>query len=329
MRTPPTILITGGAGFIGSHLVDAYRAAGWEVAVLDNLSTGRRENVPPDVRLYEADVRDADAVLAAFRDFRPDCVSHQAAQASVARSVREPAFDAEVNILGGLNVLAAARAADVGRVIFASSGGAIYGEVPEGQRAAEDWPARPVSPYAASKFAFEVYLDVYARQYGLRYTILRYANVYGPRQDPHGEAGVVAIFIDALRRGKPVRLYAMQEAGDDGCVRDYIDVGDVAAAHRLATERELDGCFNVGTGEGRRTVEVLEAVAKALGVEPTAERVGPRPGDLQRSVLDSSRLQAHGWRPSTPFPAGILRTARSFEANTPAGRPASFGLAAD
>src|SRR5690606_27160174 len=230
-------LVTGGAGFIGSHLVDALVARGARVAVLDNLATGRGDNVPDGVELMPVDLRDAARVYEAVAAFRPTHIFHQAAQASVKVSVDDPAADAAINIVGGLHLLDAARRAGVERVVFASTGGAIYGEVPEGERAREDWPLRPKSPYGASKAAFEQYLEVYRQNFGLPYTVLRYANVYGPRQDPFGEAGVVAIFTGRLLKGQPVQLFARREPGDDGCVRDYVWVGDVVQANLLAVER--------------------------------------------------------------------------------------------
>ena len=308
------VIITGGAGFIGSHIVDALLQKGAEVAILDNFSSGKRENIPPSVPVYEVDVRDAAGVLAAFADFAPTHVSHQAAQISVSESVKDPVFDADVNVMGGLNVLEAARRVGVQRFVFASTGGAIYGEVPEGQRANESWPARPASPYAASKASFEHFLGVYQVQFGLPITVLRYGNVYGPRQDPHGEAGVVAIFAKRLLEGKPVRVYARERKGDEGGVRDYVFVADVVAANVLALENGLDGVYNVAAGQGRSTTEVLKAVAGSLGVEPQVDWRGVRPGDLQRSVLDPSALERLGWRAEVDFAEGIKRTVEWFGA---------------
>ncbi|MBO8141287.1 MAG: NAD-dependent epimerase/dehydratase family protein [Firmicutes bacterium] len=305
-------LVTGGAGFIGSHLVETLLARGWQVAVLDNFATGRRENVPEDAVLFEADVRDQDAVARAVADFRPTHIFHQAAQASVKVSVDDPALDAAINVMGGLSVLEAARRSGVRRVVVASTGGAIYGEVPEGQRASEEWPLRPKSPYGVAKAALEQYLEAYRQNFGLAGTVLRYANVYGPRQDPLGEAGVVAIFANRVLGGRPVTLFARREPGDEGCVRDYVWVGDVVAANLLAAERELDGCFNVGTGVGSTTRQVLAAIEAAAGARARVEPAPPRPGDLERSVVDASRLAACGWSPRVGLEEGIRRTVEWF-----------------
>ncbi len=305
------VLVTGGAGFIGSHIVESLLEEGLEVAVLDNLSTGRRENLPKGVPLYEVDLRDREGVERVFRDFRPTHVSHQAAQASVKVSVEKPLLDFEANLLGGLHLLEAARRHGVEKFLFASTGGAIYGEVPEGERAQETWPPRPKSPYGASKAAFEHYLAAYGQNYGLPWVALRYGNVYGPRQDPQGEAGVVAIFIGRLLKGQPVTLYARRRAGDEGCVRDYVYVGDVVRAHNLAL-RSLEGVYNVGTGEGRTTLEVLRAVEGALGLRAEVEPAPPRPGDLERSVLSPDKLMAHGFRPEVGFEEGVRLTVEAF-----------------
>jgi len=257
------------------------------------------------------DLRDKEGVERAFREFRPTHVSHQAAQASVKVSVEDPVLDFEVNLLGGLNLLEACRQYGVEKLVFASTGGAIYGEVPEGERAEETWPPRPKSPYAASKAAFEHYLSVYGQSYGLKWVSLRYGNVYGPRQDPHGEAGVVAIFAERVLKGLPVTLYARKTPGDEGCVRDYVYVGDVAEAHALALF-SLEGIYNVGTGEGHTTREVLMAVAEAAGKAPEVQPAPPRPGDLERSVLSPLKLMAHGWRPKVGFQEGIRLTVDHF-----------------
>jgi UDP-glucose 4-epimerase len=289
------VLVTGGAGFIGSHIVDRMLADGHEVAVIDDLSTGRRENVARAARFYELDLRDREGVSKVVSDFRPSHVTHQAAQASVAISVREPMQDASVNVIGGLNLLdACTKDSPVERFVFASTGGAIYGEVPEGTRATEEKVPTPISPYAIHKFTFEQLLSVYRRERGLTTTTLRYANVYGPRQDPHGEAGVVAIFFGLLLSGKPLRINARLKEGDDGCVRDYVYVNDVAQANAFALAgRVTESILNVGTGSPTTTLElargIMQVAERDVGTVPGAYR----PGDLERSVLDTTKLGAY------------------------------------
>lgn len=309
-------LVTGGAGFIGSHLVDALHGRGATVGIVDNFVTGRRENVNQLADVFEVDLQDRFAVRNAVREFRPTHIFHQAAQASVKVSVDDPLHDAAINIVGGLHLLEAAREVGVERFVFASTGGALYGEVPEGEAATEDWPLHPKSPYGASKAAFERYLDVYRQNFGVRYTVLRYANVYGPRQDPFGEAGVVAIFISRLLQGTPVTLFARREPGDEGCVRDYVYVDDVVAANLRAAAAELDGFYNVGTGIGTTTRQVLAAIEVSLQTEARIKPAPPRPGDLERSVVEPARLRAFGWTPTVPFVDGIRRTVAWFRQRT-------------
>ncbi|MEZ6122673.1 MAG: SDR family NAD(P)-dependent oxidoreductase [Planctomycetaceae bacterium] len=260
------LLVTGGAGFIGSHVADRALSKGWKVAVIDNLVSGHRENVPPEAEFFKVDIRDREAVNAVFVDFQPTLVSHQAAQASVAVSVREPQMDADVNILGSLNILAACVAQKVQRIVFASTGGAIYGEVPEGIRAGIDFSPVPISPYACSKFAVEKYLECFRIEHGLQYTVLRYANVYGPRQDPHGEAGVVAIFCNRIIAGESIQVNARKASGDDGCVRDYVFIDDVAGANIAALENRIpDPILNVGTGQETSTRQLAEILQREIG----------------------------------------------------------------
>jgi UDP-glucose 4-epimerase len=288
------VLVTGGAGFIGSHVVDELTRAGHEVAVLDDLSTGKRENLARDVRFYAVDLEDRTATFAAVSDFRPEVVSHQAAQASVARSMREPIHDARVNLIAGLNLLDACVAQRVARVVFAGTGGGVYGEVPEGDAATEDTPPRPKSPYAIHKLAFEQLLGVYAREHGFHEHTLRYANVYGPRQDPLGEAGVIAVFAASVRAGRPLFVHARRKSGDDGCVRDYVHVRDVARANALAVDGKIaESCLNVGTGVGTTTRSLAVAVMNALGREVLVESRPPRPGDVERSVLNAARAERY------------------------------------
>lgn len=309
------VLVTGGAGFIGSHVADALLAAGHEVAVLDDLSTGRRENVPKAARFFEADVRDAAHVGEAFAAFKPECVAHQAAQTSVSVSTREPVRDAAINVVGGLVVLDASVKHGVGRFVFASTGGAIYGEVPDGTRAAVDTPPRPLSPYACAKYAFEAYLGAYAHEHGLRSIVLRYANVYGPRQDPYGEAGVVAIFTERLMARQPIQINARRAVGDDGCVRDYVYVGDVVRANVAAISGTAPAAvFNVCTGEATTTMQLARTLESELGVRAEIGSGPRRAGDIERSVLEPGVAVALG--PATSLDAGLRETIAWFRARS-------------
>ena len=305
------VLVAGGAGFIGSQIADALIAAGHQVLVIDDLSSGRRENVPREAGFAQVDIRDVEKLLSAVADFRPQAVSHQAAQVSVSKSARRPVWDAEINVIGSLNLLHACVRHGIERLVFASSGGAIYGEVPEGRRAAVDWPAHPLSPYGTAKLAVEHYLDFYRHEYGLVSCILRYANVYGPRQDPYGEAGVVAVFSTNLLRGESIQINARAETGDPGCVRDYVYVGDVVGANLAALQGRLDGrIVNVGTGRATSTLELARIVEAAAKVKATI-RFGPhRVGDLERSVLDAS--EDDPVHPYTPLEEGIEETVAWF-----------------
>ena len=301
------ILVTGGAGFIGSHVCEQALAAGHEVAALDDLSNGKRENLPPEVKLYVDDVRNADAVQRAFTDFRPQAVSHQAAQASVPVSVKQPVFDAEVNLLGSVNVLQACMDAGTSRFVFASTGGAIYGDIPEPEIAAVGRVPRPETPYAASKLAVEGYLKFY-RDRGITCTSLRYANIYGPRQDPHGEAGVVAIFCQRLLAGESLQINARRETGDRGCLRDYTYVADVVKANLAALDGDLHAdILDVGTGIATDTQTLLETLAMTAKVDPTIRFAPPRDGDVQRSVLDNTMISGHIGS-STALSTGLAKT---------------------
>lgn len=286
------VLVTGGAGFIGSHVVDNVLKKGWQAAVIDDLSSGNEGNIADGVKFYKVDIRDREAVQNAFREFKPDLVSHQAAQASVAVSVREPILDASINIVGSLNVLDAAVEVGTKRIIFASTGGAIYGEVPPGVRASsQTTPPNPMSPYAASKFAVENYLRCYRHEHGLDFTVLRYSNVYGPRQDPHGEAGVVAIFCNRLIAGEGIRVNAMKKEGDEGCIRDYVFIDDVAGANLAAMEGRIEqDIINICTGSETNTLKLANAVQTALGTSCEIGFGPLRAGDVERSVLDPTDL---------------------------------------
>jgi UDP-glucose 4-epimerase len=301
------IFITGGLGFIGSHVAELAAAEGHEVAVFDNLSTGHRSNVSAAVKVFEADLRDAGALDSAVSMFQPDLISHQAAQASVPKSFLNPEQDAEVNVMGTLNLLESARRHGVRRVVMASTGGAIYGEVPEGAVGRVGGPEHPSTPYAVSKLAGEQYLAVYARHHGLLGTVLRYSNVYGERQNASGEAGVVAIFCQALLRGASVHVNGRLVSGDRGCLRDYVYVGDVARANLLALGGQLAPVFDVGTGVGTDARTLAETLMAGVGVSTPIVGAEPRRGDVQRSVLDGvPLLEALGQ--VTPLAQGLART---------------------
>jgi UDP-glucose 4-epimerase len=293
-------LVTGGAGFIGSHVVDALVARGDEVVVLANLSSGRSENVNGAARLVTADVRDGEAVASAFAEAKPETCFHLAAQADVRVSIAQPVFDAEVNLLGTINVLESARASDA-QVVFSSTGGAIYGECE--RPADEDSPRRPLAPYGTSKLAGEEYLATWSRLYGAGHVALRYGNVYGPRQDPHGEAGVVAIFFGRIADGQELHIY-----GDGSQTRDYVFVADVVAA-TLAAAQAPAGVYNVGTAVETSVVDLAEACKRASGVDAEVVFDPARLGELARSVLDPSRAeQAFGFRPGTSLDDGLTAT---------------------
>ncbi len=302
------IIVSGGAGFIGSHVAEQLLARGHEVAVVDNLSTGKRENVPGGARFYETDVRGG--CKGVFEDFGPEALCHQAAQMDVRRSVREPDFDADVNILGTLRLLENCVKHDLQRVVFASSGGAIYGEQ-EAFPATEEHPQYPISPYGVSKLAGERYLHFYHAQYGLSYVALRYANVYGPRQDPHGEAGVVAIFCGNLAEGRASKING---SGDQ--TRDYVYVGDVARANVLALEGEApNGAYNVGTGAETSVNELYDRMCRLSGRNLLPQRGPQLPGEQRRSCVDPSQAsRALNWWPEVDLDTGLKETLRTFTA---------------
>jgi UDP-glucose 4-epimerase len=306
MRT----LVTGGAGFIGSNLVDALLARGDEVTVLDNLSTGRRVNLDGALsggaRLAEVDVRDDAGVGALFADARPDLVFHLAAQIDVRKSVEDPYFDAAVNVGGTANVLEAARATDVGRVIFVSTGGALYGEGADKQLPLpESTPIAPLSGYGQSKYAAEGYLGLFERLHGLSGMSLRLGNVYGPRQDPLGEAGVVAIFCGLLKNGGRPTVY-----GDGTQTRDYIYVGDVVSAALAAGATRLGGAVNIGTGREASVLDLVDILAGIEGREDFTPEFAPeRAGEVQRISLDAALAGRElGWTPQTTLEQGLAQT---------------------
>jgi UDP-glucose 4-epimerase len=300
------ILVTGGAGFIGSHLAERLVGDGHQVVVLDDLSSGKRHQVPAAANFYHMDVESRWLDRVVERE-RPEAVCHLAAQMSVSRSVREPLFDARVNIIGSLGLLAACQAHGVGRVIFASTGGAIYGDaatIPT----PETYTAAPVSPYGASKLSFEHYLHVYREVHGLSSVALRFANVYGPRQDPHGEAGVVAIVSRALLLGGTALIN-----GDGAQTRDYVYVGDVVEAISSAVNSDVTGSYNVGTATETDVNELYRLIASAAGSSAEPEHGPPRPGEQKRSCLAIEHVRADlGWQPRVALAEGIPLTVDFF-----------------
>ena len=305
------VLVSGGAGFIGSHLVRAYLAAGDEVTVLDDLSSGKRENLPQGVPLVQADVRSPEARhLAATGGFT--ILNHHAAQMDVRRSVEDPFFDAQVNVLGLLNLLQGARAGGVRRVVFASSGGTVYGDNAE-PPTPETAPKLPASPYGTAKLTSEYYLATFSQLFGLEAVALRYSNVYGPRQNPHGDAGVVAIFGKRMLEGEPITIY-----GDGEQTRDLVYVEDVAAANVLAAElplrplSSLDArAYNIGTGVETSVNRLAALIAAAAGGKSEIRRAPARAGEILRSVLDVGKSESElGWRPQVSLPEGLTRTVR-------------------
>lgn len=309
------VLVTGGAGFIGSHVCDRLAASGHELVVVDDLSTGHVEQVHPRARFYQLEL-DSPWLDELFRIERPQAVVHQAAQASVSRSVEDPVFDARVNVLGTLALLQASVRQGVERFLFASTGGALYGEadlIPT----PEDSPARPVSPYGAAKLAAEGYLRTFHDLYGLSYAALRYANVYGPRQDPHGEAGVVAIFTRRLLAGERAVI-----TGDGRQTRDFVYVEDVADANARALGSTQSGAFNVGTGL-ETDVNAIFDTLKALTGSAQPPQHGPgRPGEQRRSAIDARRIgEGMGWQARTGLPDGLEATVRFFRETAAAPIP--------
>ncbi len=305
------VLVTGGAGFIGSHVAEALVARGCEVHVMDDLSGGVRENVPEGATLHALDIRSPEAATL-VRSTRFAALCHLAAQMDVRRSVADPQFDATVNVLGLLNLMEAGREAGLERVAFASTGGAIYGEpdpaVNGGGPQPESHPTRPLSPYGITKLVSEHYLRFYERTYGIAYAALRFGNVYGPRQNPHGEAGVVAIFAQRMLRGEPVRVN-----GEGTQTRDYVFVGDVVRAFVAALGSDVSGIFNVGTGVETDVNALYDTINTHTGAGRTREHGPAMPGEQMRSVLDTGLIrETLGWTPETDIAAGLRETVEWF-----------------
>ncbi|HVN27885.1 MAG TPA: NAD-dependent epimerase/dehydratase family protein [Candidatus Binataceae bacterium] len=305
------ILVTGGAGFIGSHTVDALVATGnHQVSIIDNLSAGKRHQVNPGARFHELDIRDADAVRRVIETETPEVIVHLAAQMDVRRSVADPAYDAGVNVIGFLNLMESARQHGLRRVIFSSTGGAIYG-AQEKFPAPEDHPLHPVSPYGITKLATESYLFFYKVQYGIDYIALRYGNVYGPRQDPHGEAGVVAIFCGRMLERKPCTIF-----GDGKQTRDYVFVGDVVRANLAAASapKNVSGPINVGTGIETNVNDLYHTLGTVADVTREPEYAPARPGEQSRSVISPARAgELLGWKPQVDLAHGLDQTFQYFK----------------
>lgn len=314
------VLVTGGAGFIGSHVADAYLAAGDDVWVLDNLSSGRRSNVPAAAEFIELDVRDQE-VRNLFREVRFDLVNHHAAQTDVRVSVADPSKDASINLHGLLNLAEAALEVGTRRFVFVSSGGVVYGE-PETIPTPETAPKFPLSPYGVSKYSGELYLNYYRHVRGLDYVALRYSNVFGPRQDPHGEAGVIAIFCERLLMGEPLTIF-----GDGEQTRDYVFVHDVVSANMMVSGADFgdapaidDRAFNVGTSVGTSVNQLACALEAIAGTQPERRHEAERPGELRHSTLIADRLRTLGWTPGSTLEQG-LRETYTFIGNQRVGTP--------
>lgn len=306
MRT----LVTGGAGFIGSHVVDALLEAGHHVAVVDNLASGRLANLNPRATFYKVDIRDEEGLARVFDRERPEAISHQAALADVRGSLLDPAAYAQVNIIGSINLLEHARRHGVAKIVYASTGGAVYGE-PHHVPVGEAHPVNPLDPYGASKHAVEHYLFIYKHNYNLDWVALRYPNVYGPRQNALGEAGVVAIFAGRMLTGQPCMIN-----GDGLQQRDFVYVSDVARANLLALERG-SGIYNIGSGLATDVNTVFELLKDATGYAASAEYGPAKPGEVRRTYLDASLARAElGWMPTIAVAEGIRRTVDSFRRGT-------------
>ena len=299
------ILVTGGAGFIGSHVVEAYLGEGHTVEVMDTLVTGRRQNLPAGVRIHQTDIRSAEAA-GVFEAFQPEVVNHLAAQASVKVSTADPLFDLDVNGGGTARIAMLAAEYGVQKLIYSSTGGALYGE-PDFVPVPETHPIRPLSPYGQSKRVGELYVELVGRTRGLQWTILRYANAYGPRQDPHGEAGVCAIFTGLMLAGDTCTI-----DGDGEQLKDYVYVGDIARANVLALTKGDGAAINIGTGKGTSVNTIFATLQRSIGNTQPARYGPPRPGDVRNIWLDSSLAQQTlGWQHEVPFDEGIKRTVES------------------
>lgn len=305
-----TIIVTGGAGFIGSHLTEAYLREGWQVVVVDDFSCGTEKNLAavwdsPRLHVERVDIRDGSSLRAVFQKYRPIAVNHHAAQKSVADSVVHPLLDQDINGKGFLQVLTAAMEVGVKQIVYASSGGALSKIIEGDELSREDDPPQLISPYAVHKFAGEQYLSMYAQEGGYQYTVLRYANVYGPRQVADGECGVVPIFVDNILASRPSVLMTYPDM-PRGCSRDYVYVADVVRANLMATSRPLNTVVNIGSGKETYILDIYEMLATLFDSEQPIHIVGPRAGDIRRSVLCADRARKQlGWSPEVDWQTGL------------------------
>jgi UDP-glucose 4-epimerase len=307
MATPRTVLVTGGAGFIGSHLVDRLLSEGHNVTVMDDLSTGKLRNLNPGATFHHIDINHP-SMQEVFRRVQPDLVFHLAAQMSVTESTKDPVRDGQINIIGTMRILEAARRHGIEKLIYSSTGGALYGD-PEVTPCDEDTPIAPLSPYGLAKYTAEKYVELYHRQHNLNYTTLRYGNVYGPRQDPHGEAGVTAIFARAMLEGRQPHIF-----GEGDQERDYVYVGDVVEANMCAIDRGDCQAFNIGTGVGTSVNQVFKLLQGLTGYRWEAEHRAARPGEVQKISLECSKaLRRLRWSPQVTLEEGLHRTVEYFQ----------------
>ena len=314
MSEAKTALVTGGAGFIGSHLVDRLVSQGFRVVVIDNLSTGKLKNLNPAATFDHIDITNK-SVVEVFQREQPDLVFHLAAQASVSASTKDPIQDSDINVMGTLRLLEAARRCGIEKFIYSSTGGALYGE-PQYTPCDENHPIVPLSPYALSKYVGELYLQLYHRLYLLNYTTLRYGNVYGPRQEPHGEAGVVAIFTQAMLEGKQPQIF-----GDGNQERDFVYIDDVVEANLAAIERGDADAFNIGTGEKTSVNRIFESIQSIIKYRWGPEHGPARPGEVYQISLDGSKAARElGWTPQATLEEGLGQTVEYFRENVKAAR---------
>jgi len=306
------ILVTGGAGFIGSHVVDLFVAQGYEVVIVDDLSTGRASNLNPAAKFYQVDIR-SPQLREVFEAEKPDYVSHHAAQMDVRRSVAEPLFDASINILGSINLLEIAKDFEIKRFVYISTGGAVYGE-PESLPCDESHPINPICQYGASKHTVEHYLYMYHVNYGLKYTVLRYPNVFGPRQDPHGEAGVVAIFTGRMLAGEPVTIN-----GDGDQTRDFVYVGDCAKANLLALTIDHEpGIYNLGWGRPTSINEITSVLVNGTDYKLPVQHGPAKVGETRHIYLDAAKIKKDlGWAPTITLEEGLEKTVAYFRISEP------------